>query len=148
MLEFVLIMMLMQQKNIDNFLHTCLLNNSGQCYNAGITNPVVGARRSMKAIVSAYSAPCPIQGTGNHTRTGKPVRDKSGKYVPGCAVDPRVIPLGSRVRINGVWYEADDTGGAIKGNRIDLRLASRGECMKFGRKHVRVQIEEARMVKR
>lgn len=48
------------------------------------------------------------------------------------AVDPRVIPLGSKVEINGGIYIAEDTGGAIKGNRIDLCVSSHSEAYKRG----------------
>jgi 3D (Asp-Asp-Asp) domain-containing protein len=51
----------------------------------------------------------------------------------GVAVDPRIIPLGSRVTIPGYGTRiADDTGGAIKGRRIDVRLGSRGNCARLG----------------
>lgn len=51
------------------------------------------------------------------------------------AVDPRVIPLGSRVEINGQIYIAEDTGGAIKGNRIDICVSSHSECYRLGVLH-------------
>lgn len=51
------------------------------------------------------------------------------------AVDPSVIPLGSKIRIpglsNSVFYCAD-TGGAIKGNRIDVAVSSHSEAMRLG----------------
>lgn len=63
------------------------------------------------------------------------------------AVDRRVIPLGTRLYIeavDGSWVYgeaiAGDTGGAIKGNRIDLFFNTKAECMKFGRKAARVYI--------
>lgn len=40
------------------------------------------------------------------------------------AVDPAVIPLGSEIEIDGKSYIAEDTGGAIKGNRIDIFVAN------------------------
>ena len=54
--------------------------------------------------------------------------------VPGrtIAVDPRVIPMGSTVYINGTEYTAEDTGGAIKGNRIDVLFPSHQEALEFG----------------
>lgn len=65
------------------------------------------------------------------------------------AVDPSVIPLGTKVRLvfndsrlskyNGV-YVAEDTGSAIKGKRIDVLLASHGECNSAGVGQVRVYI--------
>ncbi len=63
------------------------------------------------------------------------------------AVDPRVIPLGTRVyveAIDGSWSYgyavAADTGGAIKGKRVDLCFRTRKECIQFGRKQCRVYI--------
>ncbi len=60
-----------------------------------------------------------------------------------AAVDPRVIPLGTKLYIEGYGHAvALDTGGAIKDNRIDLYMDSREECFEFGRKDVRVWIIE------
>jgi len=63
------------------------------------------------------------------------------------AVDPRVIPLGSKVYItapDGSWTYgtavAADTGGAIKGNIIDLCYDTNAECFQFGRRYARVYI--------
>lgn len=57
------------------------------------------------------------------------------------AVDPRVIPLGSKIRLGDRVYTAEDTGGAIKGKRIDLFVSSHSETMKFGKKLIEVYIE-------
>ena len=63
------------------------------------------------------------------------------------AVDPRVIPLGSRVYIealDGSWSYgyavAADTGGAIKGHRVDLCYRTQYECVQFGRRQCRVYV--------
>lgn len=57
------------------------------------------------------------------------------------AVDPRVIPLGTKLYIEGYGYAvAADTGGAIKGNRIDLCYNTPAECFRFGRQTVKVTI--------
>lgn len=48
------------------------------------------------------------------------------------AVDPRVIPYGCNIVINGQVYVAEDCGGAIKGNRIDIYVASHQEAMDKG----------------
>ena len=65
------------------------------------------------------------------------------------AVDPRVIPLGSRLYIegaNGTWIYgtavAADTGGAVKGNIIDLYVESYSEAINFGRRKAKVYILE------
>lgn len=48
------------------------------------------------------------------------------------AVDPSVIPLGSKVVINGHEYIAEDTGGGIKGNKLDIFFDSHREALNFG----------------
>jgi len=52
------------------------------------------------------------------------------------AADTRLHKLGSKVRINGKTYTVADTGGAIKGKRVDIWFRSCGEARKFGRKTV------------
>lgn len=65
---------------------------------------------------------------------GAPYKTATGTtpHVGGCAVDPKKIPLGSYVKINGVVYHAEDTGDAIKGNRIDLVVATHKEALSKG----------------
>lgn len=58
------------------------------------------------------------------------------------AVDPRVIPLGSKIHIAGVGERiAEDTGGKIRGKRLDFFLPSAKECRQFG-----VQTQEVRLL--
>ena len=58
-----------------------------------------------------------------------------------AAVDPDVIPLGTRLFIPGYGEAiAADTGGAIVGNKIDLVMDSYGEAMDFGRQDVTVYV--------
>ena len=57
------------------------------------------------------------------------------------AVDPRVIPLGAELHIEGYGPAvAADTGGAIKGQTIDLYMDDVNECLQWGRRKVEVQI--------
>ncbi|MEE0945179.1 MAG: 3D domain-containing protein [Clostridia bacterium] len=65
------------------------------------------------------------------------------------AVDPRVIPLGTKLYIESTddgaswtygYAIAADTGGAIKGNKIDLCYNTRGECIQFGRRSANVYV--------
>lgn len=74
-----------------------------------------------------------ICGTGDClTATGVPV-------APGIvAVDPSVIPLGSTVVIDGEEYLAADTGGLIKGNRIDIAVPTHAEALELGVQQVEV----------
>lgn len=56
------------------------------------------------------------------------------------AVDPNKIPYGTKVVIDGQTYIAEDCGGAIKGNRIDLYFDSHQEALNFGRQTKEVTI--------
>ena len=49
-----------------------------------------------------------------------------------CAVDPEVIPLGTEIEIDGVKYIAEDVGGAIKGNRIDICFNDHRSALQYG----------------
>ena len=62
----------------------------------------------------AHAGAC-SEGWGRHTCTGAVAT--AGHTI---AVDPRVIPYGSKVMINGVVYTAEDRGGAVRGNHIDI----------------------------
>ncbi|VYU35802.1 Cell wall-binding protein YocH precursor [Clostridium tertium] len=69
----------------------------------------------------------------------KPVRNPNG--LSTVAVDPNVIPLGSKVFVEGYGYAiASDTGGAIKGNKIDLYFNTVADCYSFGRRTVTVHV--------
>ena len=76
--------------------------------------------------------------SNNLTKEGKPP-------VPGLtiAADPRILPIGSRVRISGAgeWsgeYRVGDVGGGIKGRMVDIYMSSESEAIRFGRKHIEV----------
>jgi len=58
------------------------------------------------------------------------------------AVDPRVIPLGSRIMIEGFdnVFTAEDTGGAVRGNHVDIYFPDRAEAIRFGIQHRTVTI--------
>lgn len=62
-------------------------------------------------------------------RTASGAVAEAGKTI---AVDPEVIPLGSTVYIDGQAYIAQDVGGAIKGNRIDVYCNSHEEALEKG----------------
>ena len=54
------------------------------------------------------------------------------------AVEPNVIPLGSTLYIGGEYYTAEDTGGNIKGNRIDFNCATHSQALQNGKGYVKV----------
>lgn len=76
--------------------------------------------------------------------TGHSITSTGRRPVVGrtIAVDPRVIPYGSRVYIPalGRTYIAEDCGGAIKGNKIDVYLGSQAACRAFGVKTLKAYI--------
>jgi len=64
-----------------------------------------------------------------------------GRARHGIAVDPRLIPLGSHLWVPGYGHAiADDTGGRIKGHRIDLRVQEHDEMNDWGVRPVRVYV--------
>ncbi len=84
---------------------------------------------------TAYSALDP--GNGSTTASGTPVRHGV------IAVDPSFIPLGSRVFIPGYGEAvAEDIGGAIIGNRIDVAFDTHEEALEFGRQELEIYILE------
>lgn len=107
---------------------------------ASNSSPEANAKQVLDIKATAY-APGPHDNDqwGNKTFLGTQVR-------PGIiAVDPNVIPLGSNVMIkypDGTkeYAVAEDTGGAIKGNRIDVAKWSVKEAEKFGIKRVKVYV--------
>lgn len=93
---------------------------------------------------TSYKATYTMEATAyagdNITATGAtPVRNPNG--LSTIAVDPSIIPLGSKVYIPGYGEAiAEDTGGAIKGHRIDLFLNSENECINWGRRNVTLHV--------
>lgn len=89
--------------------------------------------RQLVMTATAYTS----QDAGNSSRTCRGNELRRGLV----AVDPRVIPLGTRLFIKGYGYAiADDIGGAIKGNKIDLAFENRDEAILFGVQRVTVYI--------
>lgn len=98
-------------------------------------------KKQLKRIVMQATAYDPSAGS----RTALGTRARIG----AVAVDPRVIPLGSKLYIESAdgfqsygYAVAEDTGGAIKGNRIDLFYGSNAEARRFGRRNVVVYVLE------
>jgi len=82
----------------------------------------------------------PMSATG-YTHTGSKTYTGIWPSVGIVAVDPKIIPLKTRLYIDGYGYAtAMDTGGSIKGNRIDLFFETKKEALKWGRRQVRVFI--------
>ena len=92
-------------------------------------------KKEMKVNASAYSSQDP--NCSKYTSTGQLLR----KGI--VAVDPNVIPLGTKLYIPGYGYGvAADIGGSIKGKKIDVAFDTRKEALKFGRRDIVIQILE------
>ncbi|QQE77010.1 G5 domain-containing protein [Alicyclobacillus sp. SO9] len=93
-------------------------------------NPLAANVVTMRVEVTAYSA-------GGHTATGAPAK-------PGeAAVDPSIIPLGSRITIPGYGtVVARDTGGGIVGHHIDICLATQAQARRWGIRYMTVYVKK------
>ncbi|GGH87682.1 3D (Asp-Asp-Asp) domain-containing protein [Pullulanibacillus pueri] len=86
---------------------------------------------------TAYTAYC--SGCSGVTATG--INLRANPDVKVVAVDPDVIPLGTKLYVDGYGYAvAGDTGGAINGKRIDLFMSNQSDALDWGRKTVKVKI--------
>lgn len=90
----------------------------------------------------------PLSPPTNYVATAYSLRGKtaSGRMVSRglIAADPRVLPLGSRVRLEHPGYTGEylvaDTGGLIRGKRIDIWIPTSGEAMRFGKRTVKLTV--------
>ncbi|MCM2535809.1 LysM peptidoglycan-binding domain-containing protein [Neobacillus pocheonensis] len=99
--------------------------------------PAVKAAKEIIVKATAYTASC--AGCSGTTATG--INIKANPNAKVIAVDPNVIPLGSKVYVEGFGEAtAADTGGAIKGNRIDIFIPSEHDAINFGVKQLKVTI--------
>jgi 3D (Asp-Asp-Asp) domain-containing protein len=97
----------------------------------GLQKTAYIAADALDMIATAYTASC--AGCSGYTATGY----RAGRGI--VAVDPRVIPLGTRLFIPGYGFAiAGDTGGDIVGHRIDLGFNSYSDAVQFGRRTIRV----------
>lgn len=111
---------------------------------SGFTASSRGAYERATVMTMEATAYLPTDGSGHGiTATGR--RAKYGVV----AVDPKVIPLHSLVFVEGYGFAiAADTGGAIKGKKIDLCMHDRAEALRFGRRKVVVHVFKGRHPKK
>lgn len=93
--------------------------------------------KEITVTATAYTASC--EGCSGVTSTGIDLNANPDQKV--ISVDPNVIPLGSKVYVEGYGNAiAGDTGGSIKGNKIDVFIPTKEEAIKFGRQTLTVRI--------
>lgn len=86
-----------------------------------------------------------VEATAYNAYEGDGIAADGTQAVPygTIAVDPSVIPLGSQVYVPGFgWLRANDTGGAIQGNIIDIAMGDDESCYSFGRQVLTVTVAE------
>ncbi|HLR79708.1 MAG TPA: LysM peptidoglycan-binding domain-containing protein [Bacillota bacterium] len=95
--------------------------------------------KTISVSATAYTASC--DGCTGVTATGVDLnKDPDAKVI---AVDPNVIPLGTKVHVEGYGYAtAADVGSAIKGNKIDVHVPSKNEARNWGVRKVNVTVVE------
>lgn len=94
---------------------------------ATTTKPVTTNAATTTFRVSAYCA-C-TRCTDGDGITASGTKPKQGRTI---AVDPQYYPYGTKIILNGKTYVAEDCGGAIKGNRIDMYFDSHQEALEWG----------------
>jgi 3D (Asp-Asp-Asp) domain-containing protein len=93
--------------------------------------------KTITVTATAYTANC--KRCSGITATG--INLKKHPNLKVISVDPRVIKLGTKVYVEGYGYAiAGDTGGAMRGNKIDIFVPSYKKAIQWGRKTVKVQI--------
>jgi len=108
---------------------------SASTVSRGSTEPASG--KEFYVTATAYTPNC--NGCSGISATG--INLKSGSGLKVIAVDPSVIKLGSKVWVEGYGTAiAGDTGGAIKGNKIDILVQTDAQARNWGRKKVRIKV--------
>ncbi len=105
-------------------------------------------REAAETLTARKQEPPGVAPTTQYVATAYSLRGRtaSGRMVSKglIAADPRFLPLGSRVRLEAGGYSGEylvaDTGGLIKGKRIDIWIPSSREAMKFGRRKVKLTV--------
>lgn len=106
---------------------------------------VTSRGREIRVTATAYTAG--IESTGkspSHPQYGITASGKRAREYHTIAVDTHFIPLGSEVYIKEFnrTYIAEDTGGAIKGNRVDIYMESLQRAKEFGRKEITIYVRK------
>ena len=95
--------------------------------------------KTFKVTATAFTANC--KGCSGVTSTGFNLKKNPDAKI--IAVDPKVIPLGTKVWVEGYGEAiAADKGGAIKGNKIDVFMPNKSKAYSWGRRTVTVKILE------
>src|SRR5690606_41433234 len=106
-------------------------------FQVAISTPPASEGDEFIVTATAYTAYC--TGCSGTTAYGIDLRSNPDQKV--IAVDPKLIPLGTKVWVEGYGEAiAGDTGGAIKGHRIDVFIPSYDSAMEWGVKKVKIKV--------
>ncbi|MDR4949962.1 SH3 domain-containing protein [Neobacillus cucumis] len=101
-----------------------------------LVKTAVKAAAEFTVEATAYT---PLESSSGITAAGYNIRKNPNMKL--IAVDPKVIPLGKKVWVEGYGEAiAGDTGGAIKGNKIDVLFPTTQQALQWGRKNVKVRV--------
>ncbi len=106
------------------------------------------ASRATIATMEAAEHVSPSEAPTSYVATAYSLRGRTASGLPVSkgliAADPRILPLGSRVRLEAGAYSGEylvaDTGGLVRGRRIDIWTPSSREAMRFGRRKVKLTV--------
>lgn len=129
-----------KNKEIENLKHLSKKKENNPQSNTVSDDKNLQVKDTVKMNVTAYTSSCKgcIGITYKGTNVKNTIYHPSGYKI--AAVDPNFIPLGTLLQVNGETYIADDTGGAIKGNRLDLLMETKEQALSFGRQSLNVKI--------
>jgi 3D (Asp-Asp-Asp) domain-containing protein len=99
--------------------------------------------KTMTVVATAYCSCKSCCGIYADNRPNGVVYTASGAVAKAnrtIAVDTSVFPFGTRIKYNGVEYVAEDTGSAIKGNRIDIYFDNHSDALSWGRRTIEVEV--------
>src|SRR5690625_265883 len=125
-----------EEKKEEKAASTSSKSNNSKSSSGSTKSSEPSGGKTMTMEATAYGPDC--AGCSGISATGIDLRNGSPKVI---AVDPSVIPLGSKVWVEGYGEAvAGDTGGAIKGNKIDVLFPSEAQASSWGRRTVQVKI--------
>lgn len=123
-----------------NDLLTAPINAKSVAYSSDLlaTDLIKSKATAMGSYKLTFYCPCEICNGHSHATTASGTTMTEGRTI---AVDPSVIPLGSRVYVDGYGvFIAEDTGGAIIGNKIDIGVSSHTRAYELGIKYADVYL--------
>src|SRR5205085_5990993 len=113
-----------------------------------VIDPAVSSAKSSEKAIKTLEPGITAAQTYSATAYSLRGRTASGRSPARgvIAADPRLLPLGTRVRIEAGEFSGEyvvaDTGGAVKGHRVDIWTPTAREAMRFGRRAVKLTVLE------